>query len=76
MGLPDAESYDFDHTDETIWIRTERLGDKWIDSDSTQTIGYENWASGIDQNQECAYSRQSVGFLYQVFVPNMILEIS
>lgn len=61
MGLPEAESYEFDHTDETIWIRTERLGDNWIDTDSTQTLVFENWASGVDQNKESACTPESFG---------------
>ena len=68
IGLPKAESYEFDHTDETIWIRTERMGNNWVDSDSTQTITYENWASGLDETQEPAY-------IYKVFMfPEHLLQ--
>ena len=58
MGLPSTEKFDFDHTDETIWIRAERMGSDWVDSDSTQVIGFENWASGVDQSQECAWTNK------------------
>ena len=33
------------------------MGNNWVDSDSTQTITYENWASGLDETQERAYSK-------------------